>query len=71
MLICMQQQWTSVRIDTATHDLLKELAAHHDLSIGDTVKLAARGLLQEAIGRQLASRPLTEEEIAWLDADLG
>ena len=70
MLICMQE-WTSVRIDTTTHETLKRLAGHLDTTIGHTVKLAVRGLQQEIMGKQLASRPLSEEEIAWLDADLG
>lgn len=68
MLICMQS--TSVRIDRKTHDTLKRLAAELDLTVGSTVALAVRHLRQEQMGRQLAA-PLRDDEIAWLDADLG
>jgi hypothetical protein len=67
-LICMQT--TSVRIDVATHLELKRLASEFGTSVGDTVALAVRRLRQDQIGRQLAA-PLTCEETAWLDADLG
>ena len=63
-------QSTSVRIDLATHDRLKRLASKLELTVGETVALAALGLLQEQMGRELAT-PLTDEEIGWLDADLG
>jgi hypothetical protein len=68
MLICLQS--TSVRIDTATHDDLKRLAAEFDTTVGNTVALAVRALRQDRIGRQLHA-PLVSEEDAWLDADLG
>lgn len=68
MLICMQS--TSVRIDRKTHDDLKRLAVDLDLTVGATVALAVRRMRQERMGRQL-SAPLREDEIAWLDADLG
>ena len=68
MLICMQS--TSVRIDAATHDDLKRLAAEFDTTVGNTVTLAVRALRQDHIGRQLSS-PLVTDEDAWLDADLG
>ncbi len=61
---------TSVRIDTATHQELKRLAAELGSSVGDTVALAVRRLRQDQIGAQLSSA-LTDDEIAWLDADLG
>ncbi|MGH3414802.1 MAG: hypothetical protein ACRDPH_17145 [Marmoricola sp.] len=63
-------QTTSVRIDSATHDEIKRLAASLGTSVGNTVTLAVKSLAQEQIGAQL-SAPLTDEEIAWLDADLG
>lgn len=69
MLICMQS--TSVRIDRKTHESLKELADDLGLTVGKTVELAVRRLRQSRMGEQLASRPLSDEEIAWLDADLG
>ncbi len=67
MLICMQS--TSVRITVDTHVVLKELASSLGLTVGDTVDLAVRRLLQNEMGRELA-QPLTPEETAWLEADL-
>lgn len=69
MLICMQT--TSVRIDIATHDQIKRLAASLGTTVGNTVTLAVRSLAQHQIGAELASAPLREDEVAWLDADLG
>jgi hypothetical protein len=68
MLICMQS--TSVRIDRATHKELKRLADELGKTVGETVALAVRGLRQDRIGEEL-SAVLTENEIDWLDADLG
>lgn len=68
MLICMHT--TSVRIDIATHDEIKRLAASLGTTVGHTVTLAVKSLAQEQIGAQLAA-PLTDDETAWLDADLG
>ena len=63
-------QSTSVRIDVATHRELKRLAAALDATVGDTVALAVRRLRQDRIGAELRC-DLTDEESAWLDADLG
>lgn len=68
MLFCMQS--TSVRIDTATHEELKRLASHLGTTVGHTVTLAVRSLRQDRIGVDLAA-PLRDDEIAWLDAELG
>ena len=68
MLICMQS--TSVRIDVATHDELKRLAAELDTTVGNAVSLAVRALRQDRIGAELRT-PLRDDESAWLDADLG
>ena len=68
MLICMSS--TSVRIDTATHRELRELAALLGSSVGATVALAVRRLRQEQIGAQLTA-DLTASETTWLDAELG
>jgi hypothetical protein len=68
MLICMHS--TSVRIDVATHEELKRLAADLNTTVGNTVSLAVRALRQNRIGSDLAA-PLREDETAWLDADLG
>jgi len=63
-------QSTSVRIDTKTHEELKRLAAELETTVGNTVALAVRALRQDRIGADLQS-PLRDEEISWLDADLG
>ncbi|MGH3848815.1 MAG: hypothetical protein ACRDRT_03790, partial [Pseudonocardiaceae bacterium] len=68
MLICMQS--TSVRIDTATHEELKRLAAELDTTVGNTVALAVRSLRQDRVGAELTT-PLRTDETTWLDADLG
>ncbi len=68
MLICMQT--TSVRIDVETHAQLKSLASTLDVTVGEAVRLAVRGMRQELMGRELAAT-LTDEDVAWLDADLG
>lgn len=65
---CMQS--TSVRIDVATHQELKRLAASLGVSVGDTVALAVRRLRQDRIGSELSAN-LSAEEVDWLDADLG
>lgn len=63
-------QSTSVRIDVATHQELKKLAASLGTTVGDTVALAVRRLRQDEIGAELKGQ-LTDEEAGWLDADLG
>ncbi len=68
MLICMHS--TSVRIDAATHEDLKRLAAELNTTVGNTVSLAVRALAQDRIGNDLRSE-LRDDETAWLDADLG
>ena len=68
MLICMHS--TSVRIDTATHDELKRLAHELNTTVGNAVSLAVRALRQDRVGAELAT-PLRDDEMAWLDADLG
>lgn len=61
---------TSVRVDRETHEELKKLARELGTTVGEAVAIAARRLRQQRIGRDL-STPLTEDEIDWLDADLG
>ena len=63
-------QSTSVRIDTATHEQLKRLAASLGTTVGETVALAVRRLRQERIGEELAEA-LSSDETQWLDAELG
>lgn len=61
---------TSVRIDTDTHELVKQLAHELGSTVGETVALAVRRLRQDRIGEQLGAS-LSSAEIDWLDADLG
>ena len=61
---------TSVRIDVATHQELKKLAASLGTTVGETVALAVRRLHQDQIGADLRA-DLTQDEVDWLDADLG
>ena len=68
MLICMQT--TSVWIDIATHRELKRLAAELGTTVGHAVTVAVRALRQDRLGAELAA-PLRDDEVAWLDADLG
>jgi antitoxin component of RelBE/YafQ-DinJ toxin-antitoxin module len=68
MLIHMQS--TSVRIDRETHEELKRLARELGTTVGEAVAIAARRLRQQHIGKEL-STPLTQDEVDWLDADLG
>lgn len=68
MLICMHS--TSVRIDVATHEVIKRLASELGTTVGDTVALAVRRLQQDQLGKELRTA-LTSEEARWLDADLG
>jgi hypothetical protein len=68
MLICMHS--TSVRIDVATHQDLKRLAAELNTTVGNTVSLAVRALRQDRIGEDLRAA-LRDDEVAWVDADLG
>ncbi len=62
-------QSTSVRIDVTTHRELKKLAESMGATVGDTVALAVRRLRQDQIAADLRG-PLTEPDVAWLDADL-
>lgn len=72
MQFCMltRMQSTSVRIDQATHQELKRLAGELGTTVGETVALAVRRLRQDRIGVELTA-VLTENEVGWLDADLG
>lgn len=68
MLMCMSS--TSVRINRDTHEELKRLARDLGTTVGEAVAIAARRLRQQRIGKEL-STPLSQDEIDWLDADLG
>lgn len=68
MLICMHS--TSVRIDVSTHEELKRIAAELHTTVGNAVTLAVRALRQDRVGAELTT-PLREDEVSWLDANLG
>lgn len=61
---------TTIRVDRATHEELKRLAAQRDSTVTETVARAVRLLRQDEIGQELGE-PLTRDETDWLDADLG
>lgn len=61
---------TTIRISRDTHEELSHLARDRNQTVAETVSRAVRLLRQDEIGRALAS-PLTDEELAWLDADAG
>ena len=58
----------SVRIDVATHEEVKQLAAALGTSMGATIALAVRSLRQDRIGEELASA-FTSGDSVWLDGD--
>jgi hypothetical protein len=68
MLICMPSK--SVRIYDSTHDELKRLAAELHTTVGNAVTLAVRVLRQDQVGAELV-QPSQDDEVLWLDADLG
>jgi predicted transcriptional regulator len=61
---------TTIRISKDTHARVTRLAAERHETIDATVRNAIRALRQDAIGRDLTGQ-LTEDEVAWLDADAG
>lgn len=61
---------TTIRVDRATHEELKRLAAQRDSTVTETVARAVRLLRQDDAGQQLAT-PLADDETVWLDAALG
>lgn len=61
---------TTIRISRDTHDELSSLARDRQQTVAETVSRAVRLLRQDEIGRELAA-PLTDDELAWLDADAG
>ncbi len=61
---------TTIRISRVTHARVTRLAAQRHETIDETVSNAIRALRQDAMGRDLAT-DLTDDEVAWLDADAG
>ena len=54
----------------ATHEEINRLAKDLAATVGETVALALRHLGQERMGQEL-NAPLRDDEMAWLDAELG
>lgn len=61
---------TTIRVSRQTHNRLSRLAQQRHESIDQTVDRALRALRQVSVGREVNTE-LTEEERAWLDAELG
>lgn len=61
---------TTIRVSRQTHSRVSRLAQQRHESIDQTVDRALRALRQLSMGRELSTE-LTEEERAWLDAELG
>ncbi len=61
---------TTIRVDRPTHAALKQLAHERGTTVTETVAAAVRALRQDQMGAQLAS-PLGDDEMMWLDAELG
>ncbi|KAB7743450.1 hypothetical protein GA707_12535 [Nostocoides sp. F2B08] len=61
---------TTIRISRETHARVTRLAALRHETIDETVSKAIRALRQDAMARDLSTE-LTEDEMAWLDADAG
>ena len=61
---------TTIRISRTRHDELRRLAIRRHQTVAETVSRAVRLLQQDEIGQTLALQ-LTDEEVAWLDADAG
>lgn len=61
---------TTIRVDRATHEELRRLAERDHATVTETVARAVRALRQDEMGRQLAHE-VSEDDGAWLDADLG
>lgn len=61
---------TTIRVSRQTHGRVTRLAEQRHESIDKTVAQALRALQQISMGREL-NDDLTDEERAWLDAELG
>jgi predicted transcriptional regulator len=61
---------TTIRVSRDTHARVTQLAAERHETIDETVSRALRALRQDSMARDLAAE-LTDDEVAWLDADAG
>ena len=59
----------SIDVSEQTHRALSHLAEEMGMTMGDTLAVAVRRLMQHHMGQDLAAR-LDAEEIDWLEADL-
>ncbi len=63
-------QTTTIRISRLTHARVTRLAAERHETIDETVSRAIRALRQDTMAQDLRVE-LTDDEVAWLDADAG
>lgn len=61
---------TTIRVSRQTHGRVTRLAQQRHETIDQTVDRALRALRQLSMGRDL-NDDLTDEEVAWLNAELG
>lgn len=61
---------TTIRVSRITHARVTRLAAQRHETVDETVMRAIRALDQDAVARDLAGR-LSDDEVAWLNADAG
>ncbi len=61
---------TTIRVSRTTHARVTRLAAQRHETVDETVMRAIRALDQDAVARDLAGR-LSDDEVAWLNADAG
>ncbi len=61
-------QTTTIRISRLTHARVTRLAAERHETIDETVSRAIRALRQDTMAQDLRVE-LTDDEVAWLDAD--
>jgi metallophosphoesterase superfamily enzyme len=59
-----------LRVSDVTHAGFREEALRRGVTIDEVAAAALRALRQKEMGEQLAE-PLTDDEVAWLDAPLG
>lgn len=59
-----------LRVSERTHEGFKREAERRGETIDSVASAALRALRQKEMGRQLTD-PLRDDEVAWLDADLG
>lgn len=61
---------TTIRISRDTHAQVTRLAAERQETIDETVRSAIRALRQDAMAQDLRAE-ISDDETAWLDAEVG